>query len=70
MTKEERKKQHMAELNRERVKRFHEKHGIKQLKIELDPETYNRIDTRLKADGVSKKDFILKSFEKYEKNGF
>lgn len=64
-TREER----LARLNQERVRRFRQKHGIKHFKAELLGEDYDKISNRLQEDGITKKEFVLKSFERYEKEG-
>lgn len=64
-TREER----LARLNRERVKRFKSKHGIKHFDVELLEDDCDRISNKLKEDGITKKEFVLKSFERYEKEG-
>ena len=64
-TREER----LVRLNRERVKRFKEKHDVKQFKIDLFKDEYDAIVSRLARDNVTQKEFVLKSFERYEKEG-
>jgi len=68
ISKEEERKQHLSELNTQRVARYRAKHSIRQYKFDLEEDKFNEISERLKADGVTKKDFVLKSFENYVKN--
>ena len=68
LSKEEEKQRHVKELNNMRVKKFYENHPHKHFDVRFEEEIYNKIDARLKKDGITKKDFILRSFENYIKN--
>lgn len=68
-TKEERLKR----LNVERVQRYHQKHGYKTLKVDLHGSEIESFlipfQERLKQDGITYKEFLMKSFEEYCKRG-
>lgn len=67
MTKEEKKKQHLNKLNAERVRRYYERHPQGRFDVKIEPEILDKINTELKKRNITKKQFVLDSFEKLMK---
>ena len=63
-----------GERKRERNARyqntFRKKHKVKKYCVEFkDGEGLDEILTRLRQDGITNKEFIIRSFEQYKKDG-
>jgi len=57
-------------LNLAKQKRFRAKHKVRKFGVDFrDDEGLEEILQRLREDGVTNKEFIKKSFEKYKKYG-
>ncbi len=68
-TKEERLKR----LNRERVDRYRQKHGDSKFNVTFYGDEVENflipLRKRLEEDGITRKEFLIKSFEEYVKRG-
>ena len=71
MTKEEKRKKHLSDLNKARVKRFREKHAdeYKRIGAELPIDIYHKFTTKLKEQGITQKQFIENAIDKFLSEG-
>lgn len=67
ISKEEQKAKHLSELNVARVKKYYENHPIRHFDVVLDIERYEKINTALKEQGITKKQFLEDAIDRFLK---